>query len=102
MKSGGSTASSSTSAASRPRPSNGSNRIALRRVRRRAEVVPEMRLCLIVVLIATGARASSVTNEVIVNSTQTTDSNPRTGSIGDAMAGIIDLNDLFALDLGAM
>src|SRR4051812_33368128 len=61
-----------------------------------------MRLCLIVVLIAAGARASSLTNEVIVNSTQTTDSNPRTGSVGDAVAGSIDLSDLFALDLGAM
>jgi hypothetical protein len=59
-----------------------------------------MRYGLILALIATGVRAASLSNEVIVNNTQATETNPRSGSVGDALAGSVDLSDNFSLDFG--
>src|SRR5438067_11019320 len=61
-----------------------------------------MRFCpILALMVATGARASNVSNEITVNSTQATDTNPRSGSVGDSLSGSIDLSDLFTLNLGA-
>jgi hypothetical protein len=59
------------------------------------------RTLLAIALFAAAARASNVSNEITVNSTQATDTNPRSGSVGDSLSGSIDLSDLFTLNLGA-
>lgn len=62
-----------------------------------------MRLHLLFVfaLVATGARASSVSNEVSANSTQATETNPRSGNVADALNASFDLSDNWALNAGA-
>ena len=56
----------------------------------------------VALLTAAAARASNVKNEVVVNSTQATDTNPRSGSVGDSLSLSIDLSDAVSFDLGAM
>ncbi len=51
-------------------------------------------------LVAAGARASSVSNEVHVNSTQPTETNPRSGSIGDSLNASFDATENFTLNVG--
>ena len=53
------------------------------------------------VLLATGARASGVSNEVSSNSTQSTETNPRSGNVADALNASFDLSDKWALNAGA-
>jgi hypothetical protein len=60
-----------------------------------------MRRLVLLVLLATSARASSVTDELTVNSSQPTDTNPRSGSVGDALRANLDLADPLTLELGA-
>lgn len=52
-------------------------------------------------LVATGARASSVSNELSSNSTQATETNPRAGNVADALNATFDLSDNWALNAGA-
>lgn len=59
-----------------------------------------LRTALALVLAASAARASSISNEVGVNSTQATDSNPRSGSLSDTLSGSIDLAEQWTLNLG--
>ena len=58
-------------------------------------------LCFVLVLAAAGARASSVSNEVSSNSTQATETNPRSGNLADALNASFDLSDNWALNAGA-
>ena len=53
-------------------------------------------------LLAAGARASSVTDEIGVNTTQATDSNPRSGNVSDSLNAALDLTDHWSLNLGAL
>lgn len=59
-----------------------------------------LRTALALVLAASAARASSISNEVGANSTQATDSNPRSGSLSDTLSGTIDLGEQWTLNLG--
>jgi hypothetical protein len=62
-----------------------------------------MRRCTILALLwSAAAGAHSVTDEVIVNDTQSTSANPRTGSIGNSLHGTFDLTPEWAVLLGAM
>ena len=61
-----------------------------------------LRLFLLVALTAAAARAGNVSNEFSVNTTQATETNPRSGSIGDAINADFDLSDPLTLNLGAM
>lgn len=56
------------------------------------------KLC-IFVLLAGAARASNVSNEISVNSTQATDTNPRSGSVSDTLSASFDLGETLTLDL---
>lgn len=58
------------------------------------------RTALALVLAASAARATSITDEIAASSTQATASNPRSGNISDAIAGSIDLGEQWTLDLG--
>jgi hypothetical protein len=60
------------------------------------------RLLTIVALLAGAARASNVSNEVTVNTTQPTEANPRSGSMGDAFNVSLDATEHLALNFGAM
>jgi hypothetical protein len=61
-----------------------------------------MRLLLAVALLAaTGARASSISNELSSNSTQATQANPRAGNVSDALAASFDITDDWTLNAGA-
>jgi hypothetical protein len=60
------------------------------------------RLLTILVLLAGAARASNVSNEVTVNTTQPTETNPRSGSMGDAFNLSLDATEHLALNFGAM
>jgi hypothetical protein len=60
-----------------------------------------MRLLFAIALLATGARASNVSNELSSNSTQATDANPRAGNVSDALAASFDLSDDWTLNAGA-
>jgi hypothetical protein len=59
------------------------------------------RLFVAVVLLATGARASNISNELSSTSTQATDANPRAGNVSDALAASFDLSDDWTLNAGA-
>ena len=48
------------------------------------------------------ARASSVSYELSANTTQATNDNPRTGSLGNALNASLDLSERWALNLGAL
>lgn len=63
--------------------------------------VAPIRLALAAALAASAARATSITNEIGVNTTQSSDTNPRSGSVSDTLAGTIDITDQWTLDLGA-
>jgi hypothetical protein len=56
-------------------------------------------LCL---ALTAAARASSITNEVVGNSTQSSPSNPRVGSLGNSLRLSLDLSPRWALTAGAM
>src|SRR5205807_3694670 len=60
------------------------------------------RVILLAFLLAAGARASSVTDEIGVNTTQATDSNPRSGNVSDSLNAALDLTDHWSLNLGAL
>src|SRR3954453_8280565 len=49
---------------------------------------------------AAASQASSLTNEVIANSSTTSDANPRSGAFTNALHASFDLNDAWALDAG--
>lgn len=49
---------------------------------------------------AAAAQASSVTNEVIANSSTTSDTNPRSGAFTNALHASFDLDDAWSLDAG--
>lgn len=57
---------------------------------------------LAVLLAATGAGASSVTNEIISTSTQASQANPRSGSFGNSLNGNLDLNSDFTVRAGLL
>lgn len=59
------------------------------------------RLFLCLALAAAGASASSVSNEISVNSTQPTDVNPRSGSVSDSLRASFDVAEPLSLNLGA-
>jgi hypothetical protein len=61
-----------------------------------------MRAIVAVLIAATAAQASSITDEVVVNSTQSTSSNPRAGSLGDSLHANFDLTPRWGLTAGAM
>jgi hypothetical protein len=61
-----------------------------------------MRWCSAMLIAATAAGAHSITDEVMVNSTQSTSSNPRSGSLGDSLRANFDLAPRWGLSAGAM
>jgi hypothetical protein len=61
-----------------------------------------VRLLLIAVFAAAAARAGSVTDEMGVNSTQSTDANPRSGSVSDSLNASFDVGESWAINVGAM
>jgi hypothetical protein len=54
------------------------------------------------VSLASAVRAHSITDEILLNSTQSTSANPRTGSVGDSLHLNLDLSPKFVLALGAI
>jgi hypothetical protein len=64
-----------------------------------------MRFCTVIaaaLVAAAAARAGSLTDEVVVNSTQASGSNPRTGSAGDLLRANFELTPRWGLTAGAM
>ena len=61
-----------------------------------------MRVLLVTLCIAAAARASSISDEVVVNTTQPTETNPRSGSVGDSLRLSLDLSDSVSIDLRGM
>ena len=59
------------------------------------------RLFLAVALAAAGARASNVSDQLSVNSTQATATNPRSGNVSDNLAATFDLSEKWSLNAGA-
>ena len=53
-------------------------------------------------LLALPARASDVTNELGVNTTQATESNPRAGNVSDSLQASFDLGDQWSIEGGAV
>ncbi|MCA1829551.1 MAG: hypothetical protein LC689_21720 [Myxococcales bacterium] len=58
------------------------------------------RLLLAVALAAAGARASNVSDQISINSTQATDSNPRSGNVSDNLSATFDLSESWSLNAG--
>ena len=58
------------------------------------------RAAALAILTATAAQASSITSELILNSTQATDANPQSGTLTNALNGSFDLNDAWTLNAG--
>jgi hypothetical protein len=56
---------------------------------------------LLLLALATSARAHSVTNEIVVNSTQSSETNPRSSVFTDSLNGSFELNDDWTLFAGA-
>lgn len=62
-----------------------------------------MRFVLIVLLVAAPALAKNdISNEVSLNSTQSTSANPRAGYVADSLAADFELNEHFSLSAGAV
>jgi hypothetical protein len=59
------------------------------------------RLVLATCLLAAAARASNVTDELAINSTQATDANPRSGYVSDSLNASFDLAEKWSLNAGA-
>jgi len=59
------------------------------------------RLLLAAALAASAARASNVSDQVSVNNTQATDTNPRSGNVSDNLSASFDLSEKASLNLGA-
>ena len=62
---------------------------------------PPMKIVLAALMLATAARASSISNEVAVARSQTSPDSPRTGNLSDTLIGSVDLSDKLNLVLGA-
>jgi hypothetical protein len=60
------------------------------------------RLLMIFALLTGAARASNVSNEVSLNTTQATEANPRSGSLGDSLSASLDATEHLAVNLGIM
>jgi hypothetical protein len=60
------------------------------------------RLLVSLALLAAAAHASSVTDELGVNSSQVTGNNPRTGYLSDSLNASFDLSDQWALNAGIL
>jgi hypothetical protein len=61
-----------------------------------------MRAVIALLIAGKAAQASSLTDEVVVNSTQSTASNPRSGSLGDSLRANFELTPRWGLTAGAM
>ena len=59
-------------------------------------------VALAILAVAFAAQADSVTNEVIVSSTQATDANPRSGVFTDALNAAFDVGEDWTISAGAM
>lgn len=59
------------------------------------------RLVLATCLLAAAARASNITDELAINSTQATDTNPRSGYLSDSLNASFDLTEQWSLNAGA-
>jgi hypothetical protein len=58
------------------------------------------RLLIAVALVAAGARANTVSDQISMNNTQSSDTNPRAGNFSDYLSATFDLTDSVSLDLG--
>jgi hypothetical protein len=64
--------------------------------------MPRPRIVLAALLVAGGARASSVSDELSMSNTQSSDTTPRTGNVSNSLNASFNLGEQWSLSAGAM